>query len=500
MDLRLRKRILNLQEDLETHQSVKIRQIASNLNAETGYYRLLSNDRVSEAFISSSISSKCRVSIPSTHALMISDTTDIDYSRQRNRIKANSGLGYIGNGKGLGYNAHVSLAVDASSEAIYGISDIHLWERSSQKSVFRQLVDAEKRRNGLEKRKKGGECLSSLEESELCSLEDFGVDIGDVRYSKSYQVPRELRESYRWGNSCEKGAQILSNAIQITCIQDREGDLYDTFATIDRTKINLLIRSKNNRPILSTEGKRSHLYEYRHDLPELGRHTIQIRDRETGKERMAIMSLKAAPISILRGSPSAAYQANYPSSIDLTVVYAQEVAESIPEGKEPIFWCLLTTHKVETLAESIQISYWYSLRWLIELFFRLLKKSGFQLESSELETGHALRKLGLLTMEAALKVLQLKQAREGDEALPINAVFSEKEVTCLETIAPDWEGNTPKQKNPFPPKSLPWATWIIARIGGWKGYKNNRPPGILTLKRGLDRFNTIFYGFNFAAP
>lgn len=37
--------------------------------------------------------------------------------------------------------------------------------------------------------------------------------------------------------------------------------------------------------------------------------------------------------------------------------------------------------------DATQIVYWYSLRWRIEDFFRLLKKKGFDLESSELETG-----------------------------------------------------------------------------------------------------------------
>lgn len=332
-----------------------------------------------------------------------------------------------------------------------------------------------------------------MEEKE--DLSKYSIELDGVIYKKSYHLPLKYRESERWGRCSEQSAEVLFEANKITCVQDREGDLYDTFATTDFNKINLLIRSKYNRPIQTKTGE-SKLYEYRHSLPELGQHEIEIRDRKTGKSRKTKVSIKSSKVSILRGTLNASYQKDYPKSIDINVVYVEEVPSSVPTGNEPIFWVLLTTHSVDNLEEATRISYWYSLRWLIEVFFFTLKTGGFCLESSELETGTSLRKMGLLTMEAAIQVLQLKQARDGDESVNIETVFSESEISCLEAIAPQYEGTTVKQQNPFPYKSLPWAAWIIARMGGWTGYKNNRPPGVQTLKNGLDRFKNIHFGFS----
>jgi hypothetical protein len=63
--------------------------------------------------------------------------------------------------------------------------------------------------------------------------------------------------------------------------------------------------------------------------------------------------------------------------------------------------------------------------------------------------------------------------------------FSEQEVELIQKLNPSLEGNTEKQKNPHPKKSLAFATWVIAPLGGWKGYKSHRPSGIKTISRGL---------------
>ncbi|WP_414573692.1 hypothetical protein [Nostoc sp. CCY 9925] len=46
--------------------------------------------------------------------------------------------------------------------------------------------------------------------------------------------------------------------------------------------------------------------------------------------------------------------------------------------------------------------------------------------------------------------------------------------------------------------TVAWATWIIARLGGWSGYSSQKPPGITTLVRGLYQFESTFFGWKLA--
>nr|MCS3812219.1 hypothetical protein [Mucilaginibacter sp. X4EP1] len=58
------------------------------------------------------------------------------------------------------------------------------------------------------------------------------------------------------------------------------------------------------------------------------------------------------------------------------------------------------------------------------------------------------------------------------------------------------EGETDKLKNPSPANTLKWATWIIARMGGWKGYASQRKPGPIVLQKGLVKFYNVYEGWS----
>ena len=70
-------------------------------------------------------------------------------------------------------------------------------------------------------------------------------------------------------------------------------------------------------------------------------------------------------------------------SVAVYVVEVVERAETVAPGEEPIRWCLLTTHRIETLVDALGVVSYYKARWQIEQLFRLLKSESLELESSQ---------------------------------------------------------------------------------------------------------------------
>ncbi|PIE78414.1 MAG: hypothetical protein CSA15_08050, partial [Candidatus Delongbacteria bacterium] len=77
-------------------------------------------------------------------------------------------------------------------------------------------------------------------------------------------------------------------------------------------------------------------------------------------------------------------------------------------------------------------------------------------------------------------------------------VFSENEIQFMEKLCPKLEGNSKKLKNKHLFKSIAWASWIIARLGGWKGYESQSPPGPITIVKGIIKFYQQLQGWELA--
>lgn len=180
---------------------------------------------------------------------------------------------------------------------------------------------------------------------------------------------------------------------------------------------------------------------------------------------------------------------------EITLIETRQT--NVKENEEGICWRLLTTCTANTLQDACQIIEWYTARWFIEELFRVIKKENYNIEASELERGWALRKLFILILDTAIKLFQLYICRDIEEGETANSIasFSKEEFKCLEKLQTSLEGKTAKQRNPYKQHSLQWVIWILARIGGWKGYQSQRKPGLSTIINGLDKFYTIYNGW-----
>ena len=79
-------------------------------------------------------------------------------------------------------------------------------------------------------------------------------------------------------------------------------------------------------------------------------------------------------------------------------------------------------------------------------------------------------------------------------------VFEEVEIAALDAVAKrSYAPRTKLQTNPHSPRTLAWAAWIIARLGGWDGYPRTKP-GPITMANGLKTFQAILIGWRAHDP
>jgi hypothetical protein len=445
-DKRLLKRGNSILNRLFSNSVHSIRRLASNDAEAKAFYRFLQNDNITEADIIRNMSANCRSCVAGKTVLCIQDSSEINLYRHRNRIAKDDTIGITNASEtGLGFFIHPGFVLDAESLMPYGFSDVKIWNRGHEAAVK------------------------------------------DKSHAKNMTAVSE-KESYKWIESSLRSKAALSEADSIIIIQDREADIYEQFCIIPDERTHLLIRAKANR-ILTDKPR---LFEHLAGLPKQGTYQIQLEgDKRKGiKKRTATIEVRFSKVTI---TSSQYNDKRLPSSKDLYAIEAREVTEGI---ENPILWRLLTTITVADFDTALLCIEWYTCRWIIEEVFRILKKEGFNIEASELGQGKAVRKLCLLMLETIIKLflMQIAYGMPEEEVAP-QSCFSEDEIACMELQIGQLEGRTDKLKNPYAPTDLKRYIWVIARLGGWKGYASERPPGITTFWIGLQKLTAIMQGW-----
>lgn len=438
-DKRLDKRANHIAGLLVHSRRSAIQGITEQGAEQKGFYRFLENEKVTEQHLIKEMQARCGKNVVDREVIVIQDTTSIGLSNHRNKLKPKSGVGYAGNKEGLGFLAHAALVIDADKETMLGFPAIKLWHREEDKS---------NNTTGIYKRQ-----------------------------------PIEQKESYKWIEISEQSKEVLSAARNITIVEDREGDIYEQFCIVPDEKTHLVIRNRDNRKLSNGE----YLHQFLGKQSVAGTYKITIeKDVRKGRiKRVATLEVRYCKVTICR--PGSVKDKGHPKELTL---YAVEAKEIHGPKKDSIKWRILTTRCVESFEDALRIIHIYQLRWYIEQVFRLLKKKGFAIESSELSSGWSIRKLTLLLLNNILRVMQILMAYDNEEAQDIGEVFTDKEIECLQQVSQDLH-----IAERFAQTSLSWAADIIARLGGWKGNPKQRPPGPITMKRGLEKFAWLYRGW-----
>ena len=435
-DERLMKRAQLIMTQLGQRPGASVPQACGGWSGAKAAYRFLANEAVDPQRLLAA-HTEATVGRMQAHAVVLAlqDTTTLNYSAH----PQTRGLGPISNNrdKTLGLLLHSTLAVTVCGEPLGLLSAVASARDPRQFGSSRQA----QRRNRL---------------------------------------PLAQKESQRWLDSlgvCQTLALSSPNTTIIN-VADREGDIYELMARAllpnQGRPVHVLVRSQHNRNVQDQDQR---LWKHLSRQPLAGTLTVRT-PRQTGvASRVATLSIRFA--SVMLQAPG--LKEGQPP-LRLWAVEARQ--EHPPKGCAAIHWRLLTTWPVTTAQEAIEKTQWYGQRWQIEVLHKTLK-SGCQVERRQLETAERLRRVLMLDLIVAWRVLQLRKAGRETPDASAESFLDEAEWTVL------WRhfnrGATPA---PGPPTLREAARWI-GQLGGFLGRKSDGEPGPVVLWRGLQRLQDM---------
>lgn len=375
--------------------------------------------------------------------LCIGDTTFLDYGS----IEAKKeGYGPIGKG-GNGLILHSALAIEPQKGQSIGLLWQKLWNREAKQKPPKNETPTQKKKRQGQARK------------------------------ETRNRPFEQKESYRWVEALTTVENLVSKHTQVIHVFDREGDITEVFDKVRQLQhTGVLVRAAHNR---SLDSDSERLWSKLEAQPISLSQEIELPKTCKRSARKAKLTIRFCPVNL-----RTPYRFDNRDPLLVYAVYATEF--DCPEGETPVEWMLLTTEVVADIQMASTILRWYSYRWHVEEYHKILK-SGCQVERYRLAADGMKTLLGFLSV-IAVELLQLTYLhRTQPTASPIE-ILNPLQLRIL------------KAKSPKVPSILTvsWAVEAIARLGGYLEHRHQTPIGVQVLWRGWLKLHDLCEGWQLA--
>jgi len=298
-----------------------------------------------------------------------------------------------------------------------------------------------------------GAVSQGLKMHSVLALSEGGLPLGVLgtqiyashfdREDKAQKRPIEEKESYRWLRTLEELREIAQwvPETELIAVGDRESDLFELFDYRRRKarNIHLLVRARYNRCL--EEGPRK-LFAHLEALPVMGEAHIAVpRQREKkGKPskpgrislpaRRAKVQLRWDKVTI---SAPQTPQTRHLAPVELHALLLTEVDP--PKGAKGLHWVLLSTVPIESRKQALRCVRWYSRRWRIEEWHRVLK-SGCRIEAHQHQSAAKLARAIAIDTVIAWRVMLLTLLGREAPDLRCNLIFNAWECRLLEELQP----------------------------------------------------------------
>jgi hypothetical protein len=438
-DQRRNRRVAKLVARMAESPQESLRAACSGWAEAVAGYRLLDNEEVdSQKIIEAHREASLERAAQCQSVLLVQDTTEIDYSSH----KAVKGTGPLSDPSRRGFFLHSHLLIGEEQALLLGVCKIHTWARQ----------DAEHGKSELRK-----------------------------------QLPIEQKETLRWLRGYEEGCRLATQlpGCEVVMVADRECDIYEIYVSQQQLRqdgvavADFIVRADDRA--LADGGR---LVERLCSAPPLGTYQVEIerkeqmvkikrnRRRRVREARQATMEVRSIPVRL---RPPWRPGLKLPE-VELTAVMVCE--KNPPDGQEPIRWVLLTSLKVKTIEQAQRVIRAYTLRWVVEVYYRVLK-TGCRVEHLLLRQSRAILAALALYCVVAWRILYLRDLSRSCGGLAGSCFFTKAEWHALFLVSKRVPGTDP------PP--LEQLTKMVAQLGGYAARKTDPPPGAECLWRGLEK-------------
>jgi hypothetical protein len=376
--------------------------------------------------------------------LSVGDTTYFDY---RGIKEKKEGYGPTGNG-GNGLILHSALALEPELGQTLGLLWQKLWHREPKPRPPKDETPEGKKQRQKSARK------------------------------AARQRPFAQKESYKWVEAMSKLDKQVEASTRVIHVFDREGDITEVFEQVRQLKhTGVLVRAAHNR---SLDLQSERLWEKMESEPIRFTQEINVPATANNKARKAKLAVRFCPVSL-----RTPYRFDNRDPLKVYAVYAREI--DCPEGETPLSWMLLTTEVVDNVNMAVTILRWYTYRWRVEDYHKILK-SGCQSERYRLAAVGMKTLLGFLSV-IAVELLQVTYLHRTQPDAPALEILNPVQLEVLKAASPI---KLPKIL------TVAWAVEAVAYLGGYLEHRRQTSIGIQVLWRGWLKLHDLCEGWQLA--
>jgi hypothetical protein len=459
-DRRLNARLVEVLSQLGSRPTASIPAACGGHAEMTAAYRLFDNESVSfERILAPHVeAARRRVALQSA-VVLAQDTTEMDLTRPERQV---AGVGPLDSGPRRGMLLHL----------LHAFSD-------------------------------DGTPLGTLRATPW--MREAGAAGAPSSGGQRAAIPIEEKESCRWVETLRHAwaEARRSPGTHMICVADSEADIHEVLVEAVRGPNNAdwIVRSCQNRVAQTADGESTarRLRELALAQAVLFTSTIQVRGRKAKvgcekrrrrqprQSRRATVEVRAAARVVLRAPWRPPDRRLPPVTVNVALV--REVHP--PDDDEPVEWLLLTSLPVEEAAQAREVIRLYCVRWMIEVFFRVLK-TGCRVEDRRFERIERFQSCLAIYLVVAWRTLYVCRLGRACPETDCEAIFDPAEWKAAWTIA--------RRSNP-PAKPPPLGEMIllVAEFGGYVPRKNS-PPGPQTVWLGLQRAHDFALCWNRFGP